>query len=278
MKSNFILTGGQSMKKILFIFCLLLTGCSQEQPQDIWYSSLYHFEEQENGWREGFVIEMPKDENGKFIGDIHDDRNQIYFDGYNLKYPEIENCFVPVYDEKDQLVDNAHPLLIHLLHDQTRKEEVQLISNYFQDKKFDKVIDLEDLQDLEVNQFDKEELVTLYNKTLLQQPKEFGKYSNKISQMKQKKDPDSDIVWQVGCFGIYGYVNDIQIEAIIGDTYLSDRNHLSYKETQIVDELNQLETYILDTQDLLLEECRLDFEMINVDLLKEILNEIYTAY
>lgn len=43
----------------------------------------------------------------------------------------------------------------------------------------------------------------------------------------------------------------------------------------MLSELNQIEKYIIDNQDLLLKECKMTFETVNIQCIKEILEEIY---
>lgn len=269
------------MKKILSILIILLTSCSiiNGNTQNIWYSSFYYFEEQENGWREGFVIEIPKEntkkDTGKSILDINNEDTYIYFEGYNLKYSKINNCFVPVKDQNGNMIDKAYPRLINLAHDQTRRDEVDQISTFFQSKRFSNSISIDDLKELDLKYFTKDKLVELYNKTISQNTKEYGKYSTNINQIKQKKDSKQNIIWQVGCFSIYGNITDVQIEVIIDNEYLSDKSDLTKVENNMLSELNNIEKYIIDNQDLLLKECKMTFETVNIQCIKEILEEIY---
>lgn len=267
------------MKKLLLLFLsILLVSCTVAQDDEIGFIDIAYYEEQEGGWREGFIIEAEKEyqkgnkNNYKF--EINDEHTLIYFDGYNLKYPRLDNCYIPVYDQNKEEVDQAYPMLISLIHDQTRVLEVNLITDYFQEKKFDQPISIDQLDDLDLEYFDKENLVYLYNKTLMQDPKKFGHYLGDICKIKQVSD-ENNIIWQAGSYGVYGYITDIQLEIIIDDEYLSNKDELSELESLMIEETEKIENYILESQDLTLKNMKLKFDYVNIEAIKEALQKIY---
>ena len=85
----------------IIIVSLLLVGCSKVSENDIsaTYVSKCVAKEKSDGWFEIFCIEpLKKDQNLKEVKNnyFYNDKTTYSFDGYNLKYKEIKDCYIPI--------------------------------------------------------------------------------------------------------------------------------------------------------------------------------------
>ena len=158
------------MKKMLLVILIgfeliLITGCGNEKKEelpeinreDIKFYEMNSFLDKEDGWVYYFNIAQLSD--GSFTNYL--------FDGMNMKYRELENYYIPVFDkETGEEVERFKANSVTLSIDQVHREEFRRINDFFEDKAFIKEITMEDLADLETDYFSKEDLLYLFNEAI----------------------------------------------------------------------------------------------------------------
>lgn len=249
------------MKKIMIILMvsLLLIGCSKVSENDITvsYVSKCVTKEKSDGWFEIFCIEpLKKDQNLKEVKNnyVYNDKTTYSFDGYNLKYKEIKDCYIPIYDKKGNEVGKVPTSVPSFATSKIYRNEINEISSFFNTQKFKTKITLNDLEELKIKKIDKQELVNLFNEAFEKQPVEIGKFKNIPILNIIQSEPSDDYIFQVGYYCEYGTIKKINIEVIFNNnTYLSD---LAQKKNPKKEYLNMhkdieaFEKYILENQEL----------------------------
>lgn len=250
------------MKKALIIsaiiFGLSITGLfvanAENQKSDsmvdstneVLYTVKSVYDAKEDGWFYGFEIDYIKDSN-----------NRIYnFDGYNLKYKNLDGYYVALLDENNQEVGQLSSKYITLSISKYHKDEVKIINQFFNEKKFDNVISLSDLDELNITKFDKGYIVDLFNRTINSEMKSNpGKYFddefvNKVSKRATVDGIDGE--WQIAYINDYGNLLSFNIEFIDNDgNYLSDiinNKQATEKQTKIYNDIQNIENNIVKTQ------------------------------
>lgn len=221
------------------------------------------YDEKQDGWIYGFeIIYVTEDSSINYI-----------FDGYNLKYrPNGTEYYVSYRDmetgeEKERIPSKYATLSTSAVY----RDEIKLINNFFNEKKYQKTISIDDLSDLDIEKIDKDYLVDLFNKTIESKVKTTpGQYLEAPSlEWKTQKSTDKENPgeWQVMYITDYGYIQDIEIEFIKSDdTYLSELANtrtISTKDSKLLNQIEQLEKQILDNQAISLSK---DDTTINSDL------------
>ncbi len=115
-----------------------------------------------DGWYFFFVINS-YGENG---------RTENVFDGFNLKYQKMEGYNILVYDYTGKNIKDRIPttpsksISEKTVNGKMERNEVFEISKYFDEKQFNREISEEDLNDLELEHYDKKFIVNLYNSAI----------------------------------------------------------------------------------------------------------------
>lgn len=250
------------MKKTLIISAIILglsmTGLfvanAENQKSDsmvdstneVLYTVKSVYDEKEDGWVYGFEIDYIKDSN-----------NRIYnFDGYNLKYKKLDGYYVALLDENNQEVGQLSSKYITLSISKYHKDEVKMINQFFNEKKFDNVISISDLNELNITKFDKSYIVDLFNRTINSEMKSNpGKYFNDefVNKVSKRATIDGiDGEWQIAYINDYGNLLSFNIEFIDNDgNYLSDiinNKQATEKQTKIYNDIQNIENNIVKTQ------------------------------
>lgn len=193
----------------------------------------YSLTEGEDGWFYAFEISYPKDDSYDIT---------YMFDGYNLKYKELDGYKVPVKDEKGNVLYEVSPNYITLSISKYHKSDIHLINDYFNEKQFQSTISGNDLMDLKLDVLDKDLIINCFNKAInSDMQKTPGKYYdksfvNRISTKSTSKDLVGE--WQISYLNNFGYIKEAKIEFIFEDgTYLSD---LAEKDNNYFDLFNNI--------------------------------------
>lgn len=249
------------MKKIMIILMvsLLLIGCSKVSENDITvsYVSKCVTKEKSDGWFEIFCIEpLKKDQNLKEVKNnyVYNDKTAYSFDGYNLKYKEIKDCYIPIYDKKGNEVGKVPTSVPSFATSKIYRNEIKEISSFFNTQKFKTKITLNDLEELKIKKIDKQELVNLFNEAFEKQPIEIGKFKNIPILNIIQSEPSDDYIFQVGYYCEYGTIKKINIEVIFNNnTYLSDLAQKKNPKKECLNmykDIEAFEKYILENQEL----------------------------
>ncbi len=101
----------------------------------------------------------------RFLIDYGNNNKSYSYTCFNIKYSDIAGFNYYEYDtiKNSYFVSNDVPGYYNNVEYQ---EDVLKISNYFNNKQFDKVITEEDLKDLDLNKIKKQDVIDLYNKTI----------------------------------------------------------------------------------------------------------------
>ena len=243
----------------IIIVSLLLVGCSKVSENDITatYVSKCVAKEKNDGWFEIFCIEpLKKDQNLKEVKNnyFYNDKTTYSFDGYNLKYKEIKDCYIPIYDKKGNEVGKVPTSVPSFATSKIYRDEIKEISSFFNTQKFKTKITLNDLEELKIKKIDKQELVNLFNEAFEKEPIEVGKFKNiPILNIIQSESSD-DYIFQVGYYCEYGVIQKINIEVIFNNnTYLSDlvqKKNPKKEYINMQEDIETFEKYILENQDL----------------------------
>ena len=268
LKQDFL--KGVFMKRLnvgFIIFCFILSGCTntekdeqgtEKTPNGIQYVhqmvNNIAIEKQEDGWYYFISIEYKKidEKSEKIVGNMDTIPNYVSFNGYNLKHKVMDNVYIPVIDkETGKEISQSKETMPALTTMQTVAKEAKGINDYLLEKKFSKSISLADLEDLNCPSFDKSLLVKLYNQALENTPKSFGRFALlPVRNMVQVRSDDGK-TWQGAYFLGYGDISEIEFECIQDDAYVSDlvENHTaSEKDVNLQENLDQLESYLKETQ------------------------------
>lgn len=242
---------------------------------DIGYTMRSIYDEQKDGWLYGFEI--------SYINESSD-VNYI-FDGYNLKYiPNNTDYYISYKDsETGEEIQRISSKYATLSTSETYRDDVKKINEFFNLKKFNKSITINDLSELDIDNIDKEYLVDLFNRTINSKLKTTpGEYVN-IPSLDWKKQESTDEQnpgeWQVMYITDYGYIYDIEIEFVNSEqNYLSDslnKNSRSNADTELLEEIEILEDSIIKNQGISLEELKKNSDVLdNNQDLNNLLNRL----
>ena len=210
------------------------------------YAQKSVYDEMDDGWIYTFEILYP-----------NDDSERVYmFDGYNLKYKQLDGYYVPVVDSTtNKEIDRVIPEYITLSISEHSKKDIEEIVKYFNEKQFDNKITIKDLSSLNISTISKEYLVDIFNRTidskLKTEPGEYYK-SNFIGRVSvESSDSSMPGEWQATYILNYGDVYNVDIEFIDQNgKYLDAKqkeNTLSEKESELVSEIETLENrHVID--------------------------------
>lgn len=227
------------MKKLMITLCLLLfCGCTQETEMQF-YDQFASYEK-EDGWIFYLIVEHTKTEAGW--------KKSFYFNGANLKYQTLDGYDVEQMDENGKVIGKGKGVLPLYLHNAEQKQELSALNSYFDQHQFQETITEAELDNLTLQCFKKDEIVTLYNEAMQDQRYQqgFGPYNIKESNCIQANLSDGSLL-QLSYLNNYGYIQTVNIEYKKEDgTYLSDQN--GENEIQAQKELDQLEQTIQNQQ------------------------------
>lgn len=200
-----------------------------------------------DGWVYVFEIYYPQNNSQDIL---------YLFDGYNLKYKELEDCYVPIIDKKtNTIIDKIIPDYVTLSISEKYKDDVKTITDYFNKKQYEKTISLEDLKELNTKQIEKSYIVEIFNNTINSKVKKnVGEYYNTSFLERitvESSDENLKGEWQLSYMIDFGYISEVNIEFITHENDYILSNHdtksiLIY--TNLQDEINNIEKQIIEEQ------------------------------
>lgn len=291
LKRLFLILGCMSL--------LICSGCQKQEPKLPELDSdgepsnhaqvlLLDFKNMEEGWIYKFQIGIRKEDGfSKQIEGNYDIGKDTYiaFDGFNLKYKTVDGSGVPVIDhETGEEISRGSITVPSLSTTDGTRNEIHNINQYFNHKKFTKDITVEDLEDLELQVFDKDLLVEMYNKALHNEPDSYGNFSSLPTVALLKSPVDEHEVWQGGYVLGYGAVKACNFEMIVDGVYVSDvvsDGSASEEQKQLQENIQQLEEAIIATQNFTIEGITWKYpEVMNaqrIAAINDILKNLYTG-
>ncbi len=205
------------------------------------------FKEKEDGWLCYFDIEY-----------IQSNIEYPYYYGYNcenLKYEELYD-FMPVGTDADEngiyeyKTTTNHPQYVY---NRNYSADMRIINEYFNKYKFNTVISMEDLNELDLKYISKEDVLELYNEAI-ESPKIMKWGKNIITQKEvylTKSLTKDNYTWIMGYMVKWGYIYYVNIELKIKDDYLSDlikEDVATEEQKKIYQNIIAIEEYILEKQ------------------------------
>lgn len=236
---------------------------------EIAYTEKSIFDKQDDGWIYGFEI----------IYENTSDKRTYIFDGYNLKYEESDEYYIPYIDaQTGEELSRIKSQFATLSTSKKYREDINSIDNYFDSKQFNEIITLEDLQDLNVKNIDKSYLVKLFNQAFNSEMKNTpGKYIDSQFLTKETISSSDDNLsgkWQVICLQSYGDIFDINIEFISdkGEYILDQNKKMSlYSNDNFLNQIENVEKSIISSQEVRTDVLE-DNGITNNEDLKKLLN------
>ena len=272
-----------------FIFMICVSGCGKSEVvpnTDSFpgFVSKCALKDGTDEWLYLFCIEYLKlDSSSKDVKNNYDsstNANSYIFDGFNLKYKQLENYYIPVVNVlTGEEVDSVTPPLPSLSVSSKLRDEVEKINKFFATKKFTSNITLEDLKSLNIQYIDKNLLLDLYNDAYSKEPIELGKWlelpqativvSDKLENLNYK--------YNVGYFIDYGNIKKVNIDLLYDDgKYLSDlvkEKSASEEDVKKYNELQEIENFIIKNQTFDISNYK-NYNFDDYNQLKEYLKQI----
>lgn len=218
---------------------------NKEQKMIVYNAQKSAYDDLDDGWVYVFSISYPENSN---------DDNMYMFDGYNLKYKELEGYYVPVIDQMTgKEISRVIPNYITLSISEKYKRDIVRIGDFFNKKQFKNSINMEDLKDLYLQNFSKEYIMNLFNKAInsVTETKPGNYYSSSFVDKISVDSTDIDMKgeWQLSYLVNFGYITHVNIEFIDeNDKYLSDKENITSEELKLVREIEQLENNLVEQQ------------------------------
>lgn len=252
------------MKKNIYVFvmiiCIFITsGCNKNS---------LHYEDNENYDTNFYEVRsyLEKENNWVYYMNIYYDKNNMIkyynFNGINKKLDKIDNLYLPV-TANGKEVEKWEPTCICLNYYQTYKKEFDAIDEFFNKKKFQKKISYDDLEELDIKYYSKNDLIYLFNEALSKEYKRpLGKFEYVLNSLSKKMTAGE---WTVVTDGSQGYLEIVFIDYKYKDgNYLSDLEKKSSSYAIIYSKVKEIEEYIIANQeveniDINLEGMDLDF-------------------
>lgn len=186
------------------------------------------------------------------------DENTIYYtriDGCNIKYEHLDDNYVPIIDDRNpnnnSKVLASPPNLVNSYKSKdgkkTETDELDEINALISERQWDKKITDEDLSSLKFVNFNKKDIILLWNNLYeLDYSNNLGDYKNFSSCTIEKKE---DSHFQVGIIFSYGYIAVVKINYIYDDgTYLTEKiesNKANSEEKEIYNNIIKIEEEII---------------------------------
>ena len=216
-----------------------------------------------NSFEYGEKMSFIKKNDGWYYYLYTNSNNEFFFDGCNLKYNELEGYYVNLYkdEDKDEIIDKfvTFPSLSTSDHSSSKnkileRDEVILINDYFNKKQFNHNISEKDLKELKIENFNKEDLIILYN-DLISKDMSSTLTEYKLYECDYRYDDFQDgYKVFVGFLVQRSGIAKIEIDLIYkNNKYLSDKindNTASQDEKEIYEYLQQIEKEIEETQNI----------------------------
>lgn len=245
------------MKRFLYFFCciaLIVTFCScdLEDVEDVQNTRLYKNSiiELTDGWYLFYDYEEVYRADGTL--------DTIYsaVDGINLKKNDIPGFNVAIIDKQTgEITDYITPAVNTMRMNKKYEKILNKLSDYLGKRKYSYELAEEELEFTDSEMlFDKQDIVSVYNKAMKNDTVEFGKYLYISSYDIKKEAVLGDYSWQIGYCVLCGNISAINIELIYTDgKYLSDipTENLTSEQTILKSTIESIEKNIIDKQSFL---------------------------
>lgn len=197
------------------------------------------------------------------------------FDGYNLKGKSNDNneYYIPYIDrETGKEIDRIPSQYLTLSTSSYYRDEIEKISEFLNNKKFNQEISVNDLTDLDIEKIDKNYLVDLFNRTISSSLKnEAGDYINASSLNKKTLESTDENMpghWQIMYLLDYGNIEKVNIEFIDENgTYISDIKDTTQENKELYNKIETIENQIIKNQSMSIPQTRSNTNTINQDLI-----------
>lgn len=224
---------------IILILLLTIVGCKQDNltEKNRKYYEVNSYLDKKNGWV--YYITL--------VYDQHYDLKYYNFNGINKKVDKIDNLYMPVY-ENDKEIEQWEPICICLNYYQTYKKEFDEINDFFNEKKFKTAISKEDLSELKLEYYSKNDLVYLFNKALeLEYKRPQGKFETPLNSLALEEE---DGTWTIVTEGSDQYIEVVFIDyKYKNNKYLSDLVETNSTLRKQYEKIQEIEKYIIEKQD-----------------------------
>lgn len=244
---------------IVIVLILITSGCGKKEKTYIEKKQEEHNQavaqrteklsviEKKDGWYHYFLITDLGEQNDKIYG----------YNGCSLKYNKLDGYNVLVMDEQNNVISRipTYPSLIvseKSVSGVMEKDEISMISDYFNNKQFSSKIQLSDLNDLSLVNFSKEEIVNLYNEAIKEDGvHQIGKYNFSDCSVFEEKT-ESKEKFQIGVLINFGVLKKLRIDIKYDDgSYLSDlieNNTATQEQKEMYKSFDEIENYMLKSQ------------------------------
>lgn len=180
-----------------------------------------------------------------------------YFSGCNVKYETLDDNY-GMYIDPDNSENNykipISPPTINTSYRSkngimTEETERRALNSFLQDRAWNRKITVEDLSEVEFVNFDKNDIVWLWNDLYDKEYiKDAGLYASlgSCTLRKEKKDKN---YYQVGVYFSFGFIKDVRIDYVDQNgKYLTDKakSAMSTEEVQIYDNIKLIEKEIVE--------------------------------
>lgn len=241
-------------KKIIFslVAVLLITGIighklmattlAEEKNSDEISGVKYKYDTKDDGWEYAFKLYF-----------LNDGSVRISFNGYNMRYKELDGYYIKYIDEDTkEVLYTQTPAFPTLSVSEVYGDDVKNINNYFNEKQFKESISISDLNELQIDNFDKNYLVELFNSAIEGELiTEKGNYPDStLFQFVDFESNDEDIkgTYQLSYMIDFGKVTKINIEFINeNNEYLSNKETLDNTDKKISEEIKIAEKDFLNS-------------------------------
>ncbi len=210
----------------------------------------------EDGWYYYFLISTIDKEQKK---------TSNFFDGCNLKYNQLEDYKFVIYKD-ETLTEKVKEYYTYPTLSVSQKsnngvlagQEIRTIDDWFDKKQFQENIDITDMKDLNIYNYDKNAILNIFNKS---QSKKFNKnqgpFLMNVCSIKQD-NLDENYQWNIGIIAYNGVIYALRIDILYADkNFLSDlvkENKASQEQKELYESFSVLEKYIVENQKIDLKE------------------------
>ena len=213
------------------------------------FNSRYASVEKDDGWVCSFEIyNYPKDE-------IYNGLEYYHYDCENLKYDFLYDYQSTINTENGDSY-KAKGSWVSFSWSDKYSSDISKISDYFNIKKFNKTISLDDLSELKLEtDIDKNEIVDLFNKAYSSKKVDkFGPFIDFQPVKVQESMTINNYTWTFGYKENHGYIVDVYINAKYNNKWLVEIDDKTLEQKEILDNIDKIEKYIIEKQTLILPE------------------------
>lgn len=228
------------------------------------------FKDLEDGWTYYVCLDYKTGDDSKTI-------NNATFDGVNLKYSTLEDYYITVTDENNNVIDKISADLVSLSTGDKTSSDLLKINTFLESKHFNREITTEDLS-IYLDIVDKNIIVELYNDAFNKETLTAGKYMELSFSNALTSSYQDNYKFQIIYILNYGNIGKVNIEVIYEDgTYLSDKvndNIATKEELEFNNYIKEIENQILKNNTFKLKNMKKKFGNYKLTELNNLLKEL----